>query len=468
MTRSSGLRPRPARAALGLSLASALAVMTIGLAPASAQTLEEALAITYKTNPNLLAARAALRVTDEGIAQAKGGWRPSVRSTLSIGSTRTESESSGTTTRGTINPKTGNLTITQSLYQGGKTEASIRRSESNVQAERANLFDVEQQTLLQASTAYVDVIRDESTLELQINNLQRLQKQLEATSVRFDGGDVTRTDVAQAESRVARAKADRTQAEGNLTSARVIFERIVGIVPGKLSQPDMPSGLPETGEAAAEVATRHNFGLVATKFREAAAIENINEQRADLLPSLNLVGQGNYTRDTSLTVDRTSSLAVEAQVVVPIYQQGITSSRVRAAKEEANRLRLVVEATRRNVVDSAARAFEGWQTAVARRVSLQSEVSSAQIALEGVEQEATVGARTVLDVLDAEQSLLDAQVQLVRAQRDAFVASYQLQTALGRLTAADLGLPVELYDYDRHFREVEARYWGTDVPAGQP
>ena len=153
MTRSSGLRPRPARAALGLSLASALAVMTIGLVPASAQTLEEALAITYKTNPNLLAARAALRVTDEGIAQAKGGWRPSVRSTLSIGSTRTVSESSGTTTRGTINPKTGNLTITQPLYQGGKTEASIRRSESNVQAERANLFDVEQQTLLQASTA---------------------------------------------------------------------------------------------------------------------------------------------------------------------------------------------------------------------------------------------------------------------------------------------------------------------------
>jgi TolC family type I secretion outer membrane protein len=358
--------------------------------------------------------------------------------------------------------------VTQPLYRGGRTSAAVRRATSDVQAERARMFTTEQGILLNASTAYVDTMRDESVLKLQINNLARLRKQLEATRDRFAVGEVTRTDVAQAESRVARAQADRTQAEGNLVSTRVVFERIVGIVPGTLAQPKSPTGLPGSLEESVEFATGNNFSLVTAKFEELSAIERVAEVQGELLPSVNLVGQAAHSQDTGGASNESTTMSVEAQVTIPLYQAGAVSARVRAAKEEANRRRILVESSRRAVVDTSARAYEAWTTAVARATSLAAEVDSAQIALEGVEQEATVGARTVLDVLDAEQELLDAQVGLVRAERDAFVASYQLLVALGRLTAASLTLPVEVYDYDRHFVEVEDRFHGTDVLGQQP
>jgi TolC family type I secretion outer membrane protein len=409
-----------------------------------------------------------LRVVDEGVPQAKAGWRPTVSSTLSLGGTYVDSQtSSSSTARGSI-PRTGNLTVTQPLYRGGRTNAAVRRATSDVQAERARMFTTEQSILLNASTAYVDTMRDESVLKLQINNLARLQKQLEATRDRFAVGEVTRTDVAQAESRVARAQADRTQAEGNLVSTRVIFERIVGIVPGSLTQPRSPTGLPGSLEESVEFATGNNFSLVTAKFEELSAIERVAEVQGELLPSVNIVGQASHSQDTGGGSNESTSLTLEAQVTIPLYQAGAVSARVRAAKEEANRRRILVESSRRSVVDTSARAYEAWTTAVARATSLAAEVESARIALEGVEQEATVGARTVLDVLDAEQELLDAQVGLVRAERDAFVASYQLLVALGRLTAASLTLPVDVYDYDRHFVEVEDRFHGTDVSGQQP
>jgi len=439
-----------------------------GVSGAGAQTLEEALALAYTNNPDLRAARANLRVVDEGVPQAKAGWRPTVSSTLSLGGTYVDSQtSSSSTARGSI-PRTGNLTVTQPLYRGGRTNAAVRRATSDVQAERARMFTTEQSILLNASTAYVDTMRDESVLKLQINNLARLQKQLEATRDRFAVGEVTRTDVAQAESRVARAQADRTQAEGNLVSTRVIFERIVGIVPGSLTQPRSPTGLPGSLEESVEFATGNNFSLVTAKFEELSAIERVAEVQGELLPSVNIVGQASHSQDTGGGSNESTSLTLEAQVTIPLYQAGAVSARVRAAKEEANRRRILVESSRRSVVDTSARAYEAWTTAVARATSLAAEVESARIALEGVEQEATVGARTVLDVLDAEQELLDAQVGLVRAERDAFVASYQLLVALGRLTAASLTLPVDVYDYDRHFVEVEDRFHGTDVSGQQP
>lgn len=439
-----------------------------GVSSAGAQTLEEALALAYTNNPDLRAARANLRVVDEGVPQAKAGWRPTVSSTLSLGGTYVDSQTNNSSSARESIPRTGNLTVTQPLYRGGRTQAAVRRATSDVQAERARMFTTEQNILLNASTAYVDTMRDASVLKLQINNLARLQKQLEATRDRFAVGEVTRTDVAQAESRVARAQADRTQAEGNLVSTRVIFERIVGIVPGTLTQPTSPTGLPGSLEESVEFATGNNFSLVTAKFEELSAIERVSEVQGELLPTVNIVGQASHSQDTGGASNESTALTVEAQVTIPLYQAGAVSARVRAAKEEANRRRILVESSRRSVVDTSARAYEAWTTAVARATSLAAEVESARIALEGVEQEATVGARTVLDVLDAEQELLDAQVGLVRAERDAFVASYQLLVALGRLTAASLTLPVEVYDYDRHFVEVEDRFHGTDVSGQQP
>lgn len=438
------------------------------LVPAQAMTLEEALALTYDTNPGLQAARAALRAVDEGVSSAQAAWRPSVSSTLTVGVNKNKTKTTSTNTDGTSYPKTASLTATQALYSGGAFGAAIAGAEADVQSQRASLFNSEQDTLLQAVVAYVNVIRDEATLDLQVNNLARLQKQLEATRDRFRVGEVTRTDVAQAEARVSRAKSDRTQAEGNVITSRVAFERIVGQVPDKVVTPGTPVGLPTGRDEAVDIAVRENFTLVQAKFTELSARHAIDEAQAALMPTLDLVGQAQQTYDTSGRDNEVTDLTAELQLTIPIYQQGSEYSTIRRAKETANRSRLLVDDTRREVVDSAARTFEAYQTALAKIESLKAEVKSSEIALEGVQQEATVGARTVLDVLDAEQELLDGQVNLVQAQRDATVASYQLLQALGRLTAQDLGLPVDIYDYDSHYVAVSDKIWGTTPPGRMP
>ncbi len=453
-----------------------LAVLTAGwlcgtalVTPASGMTLEQALALTYQSNPALLAERAQLRAIDENVAQARSGWRPTVSSSLSVGAAYTESKTNGRTAAdGSSYPRTGRLSVNQPLYTGGAVGAAVAGAEAEVQAQRAALFNSEQQTLLQAVVAYVNVLREEATLDLQVTNLSRLQKQLEATRDRFRVGEVTRTDVAQADSRVSRARSDRTQAEGNLITARVAFERIVGQVPDRVESPGFPSGLPTGRDEAVDVALRENFTLVRAKFDELSARHAIEEAQARLMPRLNVIGQAQQAFDSSGGDNESTSLAAELQLTIPIYQAGAEYSQIRQTKETANRARLLVDNTRREVVDSAASAFEAYQTTLARIESLKSEVKSSEIALEGVQQEATVGARTVLDVLDAEQELLDGQVELVQAQRDATVASYQLLQALGRLTAQDLGLPVEIYDYDSHYVEVANRLWGTEPPGRMP
>lgn len=446
-----------------------IAGMAAGIPSAGAQSLEEALALAYETNPELLAARADLRQTDEAAPQARGGWRPSITATGSFGVTDVNAESRGVTTTDDHSfPITGSLNVTQPIYTFGRVDAEVDEADANIQAARAGLFASEQNTLLDAVIAYVNVIRDTSILELQINNVQRLDKQLEATSDRFRVGEVTRTDVAQAEARRARSEADRTQAEGNLITSRVAFERVVGVVPANLTEPSIPPGLPESRDAAVEIAVQESFTLIQAKFQELAAQHLVSQAETSLLPELNLVAQAEQTYNTSGGDNEVSTLSAELQLSVPIYQQGIVYSQVRAAKENVNRIRLLVDNTRRSVVENAASTFEDYKTALAQIESLRSEVQSAEIALDGVQQEATVGARTVLDVLDAEQELLDAQVSLVVADRNAVVAAFTLLSALGRLTAQDLGLPVEIYDYDQHYLAVESKYYGTEPPGTMP
>jgi len=446
-----------------------LAVGWLGVAdplPARALTLEEALALTYDTNPTLLAARAQLRAQNENVSQARSGWRPSVNSNLSVGMTKVDAESRGVQTDGSSVPKTAGISVNQPIYTGGRIGASIDGAEADVQAGRAQLFNAEQTVLLQGVVAYVNLLREEATLELRVNNLQRLNKQLEATRDRFRVGEVTRTDVSQAEARVSRARADRTQAEGDLVTSRVAFERVVGRLPDTLLTPATPAGMPVSRDEAVDIALRGNYTLIQAKFTELAAQHRVDESASALLPSVNLVARADQAYDTGGLDNESRSLAAEVQVSIPIYQRGTTYSLVRQAKENANRSRLLVDSARREVVDSAARSFETYQTTLARIESLKAEVGASEVALDGVQQEATVGARTVLDVLDAEQELLNGQVSLVQAERDAIVAGYQVLQALGRLTAQDLGLPVEIYDYDRHYVDVSGKLWGTE-PAGR-
>ena len=444
-------------------------IAVAGAPTAQGQTLEEALSLAYETNPELLAARADLRRTDESVTQAKGGWRPSISAAGSFGVTDVNAENRGVTTTDDHSfPITGSITATQPLYTFGRVDAQVDQADANVEAARAGLFQTEQSTLLDAVVAYVNVIRDTSILELQINNVERLDKQLEATRDRFRVGEVTRTDVAQSDARRASSEADRTQAEGNLITSRVAFERVVGTVPTTLTEPAIPPGLPQSRDEAVDIAVQESYTLIQAKFQELAARHGVSQAEAELLPELNLVTQAEQTYNTSGGDNEVTTLTAELQISVPIYQSGVVYSQVRSAKENVNRVRLLVDNERRAVVESAASAFESYKTALAQIESLRSEVNSAEIALDGVQQEATVGARTVLDVLDAEQELLDAQVSLVTADRNAIVAAFSLLASLGRLTAQDLGLPVEIYDYDRHYLAVESKYYGTEPPGRMP
>ena len=425
-----------------------------------AEKLVEALAFAYENNPDLLAARANLRKVDEGVPAAKSGWRPTVTSSLSLGASQTNSDSGGTSSDTSSFPGSLSLSVNQSVYDGGRTEISVRQAETNVQTERSRLFTAEQDVMLSGATAFVDVISARSVVELQANNLNRLEKQLEATRERFKVGEVTRTDVAQAEARVDRAKADKIKATGDLTSSNSTYQRVFGKRAGELQPPEKVKDLPREITEAVNYALENNFSLIAAKFEELSALDGVSLSQSSLRPTVTVSGSASHSETSGDADSSSTSLSLNANISIPLYQAGAVYSGIRSAKEEANRRRILVEAARRNVIETSSKAFTAWTTARAQAEALEAEVASAEIALEGVEQEALVGARTVLDVLDAEQERLSAQVRLVRASRDNFVAAYTLLSALGKLTAKNLGLPVEIYNYDKNFVRVRNLYYG--------
>ena len=336
----------------------------------------------------------------------------------------------------------------------------MRQAETNVQTERSRLFTAEQNVMLSGATAFVDVISARSVVELQTNNLNRLEKQLEATRERFKVGEVTRTDVAQAEARVDRAKADKIKATGDLTSSNSTYQRVFGKRAGELQPPEKVKDLPREITEAVNYALENNFSLIAAKFEELSALDGVSLSQSSLRPTVTVSGSASHSETSGDADSSSTSLSLNANISIPLYQAGAVYSGIRSAKEEANRRRILVEAARRNVIETSSKAFTAWTTARAQAEALEAEVASAEIALEGVEQEALVGARTVLDVLDAEQERLSAQVRLVRASRDTFVAAYTLLSALGKLTAKNLGLPVEIYNYDKNFVRVRNLYYG--------
>ncbi|WP_051285017.1 TolC family outer membrane protein [Nisaea denitrificans] len=430
----------------------------------SAQTLEEAFALAYKTNPGLISARALLRQTNELAPQARGGWRPQVSFNGTAGYTDVKQSSRGRTVNDdNYNNRTLSLEATQPLYTFGRVEARVDAADATIESQRAQLFQTEQNTFVSTATAYLTVIREGATLDLQRNNLSRLRQQLEATRARFEVEDLTRTDVAQAQASVASAEADVASAEASLAQARVSFARVIGQSPEELTVPDLPSGLPETRDEAIKIAVGGSFSLLGAKFSEAAAARQLEAAKADLLPTVNLVTSLNHSEDSSINENESWNAAVSVRLTVPLYQSGITYSKAREAQENLRRLRFSAIDQERVASEGAANAYEALQGSYSQIDALQAQIDAAAIALEGVQSEATVGARTVIDVLDAEQALLDARVRLVRARYDVLVSSYSLLSAIGRLTAQDLELPVDYYDYDQHYREVRTRWLGTET-----
>lgn len=433
--------------------------------PAGAETILDALSKAYQNNPSIKADRARLRATDEGVSQAISNWRPTVSVNGDAGINRTNSTASRAPKSADVtNPRGGSLTVTQNIYRGGRTQAETLQAESLVQADRARLWATEQTVLLDAATAYINVVRDQAVVELNDSNERVLQRQLEATNDRFRVGEVTRTDVAQAESRRSRARADRIAAQGNLEQSRAAYLNVVGAPPGDLDPAQPLDNLPANEEEAISAARKNNFNVQQSRFLERAATDNVDLVRGELLPQVTVEGELSRRDEAANSFSESESASILARVRVPLYQSGSVSSRVRAAKQVVAQRRNELAQAVRDASEQATSAWEALLTARAQIVALESEVRSAQIALEGVQQEALVGSRTVLDVLDAEQELLNARVDLVGAQRDEVAASYQLRAAIGELTAGGLGLPVQVYDVEKHYKAVRTKWWGTKSP----
>ncbi|MDN3565484.1 TolC family outer membrane protein [Paeniroseomonas aquatica] len=458
-----------------LALATALLAPAAlpGLMPsAAAQTLPDALAQAYANNPTLLAARAQLRAVDENVPQALAGWRPtvSISSSASVLDASTRSRPRGapgaTYTDSDRQIYQNSVTITQPVFRGGRTVAGTRRAENQVLAQRARLLATEQQVMQDTVTAYVNVIRDQELLRLNINNEQVLTEQLRATNERFRVGEITRTDVAQAESRLAGARSNRAQAEGTLQISRSVFQRLVGLPPQNLlaPQPLRPPVL--NAQDAALAAAQNNPNVVALLFDEAGARDNINLQLATLLPQVNVSGQTFRNDGAALPNTRQTGTQLTASLTVPIYQGGAEYAVVRQARQSAQQARQQVEDQRRIVGQSATQAWEQLQSSKAQVDSVRAQIRAAEIALDGVQREAIVGSRTTLDVLNAEQELLNARTSLVQALSTVVSQSYALASTVGRLTAGDLGLAVEPYDMRAYYNEVRNRWFGLGDYSG--
>ena len=446
-------------------LLAGVAVLALWGAGAGAQTLQEALSAAYSTNPTLQAQRAALRATDEGVPQALSNWRPTVTLSQSYGRSRVDFENN-TPARpdGTLTPNTLQLSATQPLYRGGRTVAATKSAEAQIQAGRATLTNVEQQVLLNVVTAYMDVLRDAAVLELNRNNEQVLGRQQGAAQDRFRVGEITRTDVSQADARLAGARASTQTAEGTLISSRATVQRIIGQMPANLQPPpSVAPRLPASEEAALAVALEENPALVAAMFNEESSRHDIRVVSGALLPTLGLSGTLSRSSETGQTPDLQQDTAqILATLSVPLYEAGSVYSQTRQRKQVNSQRLVQIEETRRQVRQAVTQAWENLQTARGNITARNAQIQASQVALDGVQQEAQVGSRTTLDVLDAEQELLDASVALVRAQRDEFVASYNLLGAIGRLTARNLALPVELYEPADNYSRVRDKWFGTD------
>ncbi len=453
---------------LGLGLA---CFATAAGAQTQPHTLQEAFAAAYSSNPTLLAARAALRAVDETVPQALAGWRPTIIVSGSYGGAAGTDQSTGASSKVQTSrqPLSGTATVTQPIYTGGRTEAQTHQAENRVLSQRGRLIATEQLVFTNVTTDYVNVIQSEQLLQLDINNEQVLNRQLQATNDRFRVGEITRTDVAQAEAALAGARSTRQTAEGTVQNARAAYQRDVGFLPNNLTVPQ-PLALPIKSAAdASRLAAANNPTIIYTMFDAAASKDAVDIAFSAIMPTLNV--QASAFRQDNSVFNNSRDLGVQAllNVSIPIYQGGAEYAGVRAARQTEQQSRSTVDDTRRQVIQAA---LQSWETLAASRFSIDSTraaIRANEIALEGTQREAIVGSRTTLDVLNAEQALLQSRVTLVQNLANLVTSSYAVASAVGRLTARDLNLNVPLYDDTAYYKAVHDRLFGTgDYELSQP
>ncbi|WP_051504292.1 TolC family outer membrane protein [Sphingomonas jaspsi] len=448
---------QPARRALTAALIAALAAGT-----ASADTLREALVSTYNANPTLNAQREALTGTDAGVAVARAAGRPQV--TGSIGVSRDLTRSGSLARIGSKGPYlTGGVDLSVPLFNGGSVRNGIQAAKTRVEAGRATLRAVEGDVFTDAVAAYMDVIRDRAIVELNNNQIKVLSTNLEATKDRFEIGDLTRTDVAQSEARLSVGRANLASAQGRLTASEENYRRVIGKEPGTLAPPPPLPPLPKSADEAVQIALANNPDLIAVTRQAEAARYDVNATRASRLPTVSGVVSGDYVNTLSgdtLGAPRSgTATSVGVQARVPLYQGGLPAARIRQSQALEGQALEQRVGTERAVVATTRSAFAAYESATSAIKSNEVGVKANELALQGARAENSVGTRTILEVLNAEQELLSSQVALVTARRDQYVAGFQLLNAMGQAEADDLGLDGgPLYDPLGNYRRV-ANNW---------
>lgn len=455
-----------------LFLLSVAPVVVAAATPVQADTLREALAQAYLNNPTLLAARADQRAVDETVAIERADGRPSVGATVEYFEFLKPSSNSLTTPSRVVG---GDIQLGVPLYTGGATKNAIRAAETRVEAGQADLRGTESDLFTQVVAAYMDVMQNEAITSLSLNNVDVLSVNLEATSDRFEIGDLTRTDVAQSQSRLALARGDLSSAQSNLIGARERYIQLVGEAPTNLQPPPPLPNLPEDVNEAVDVALQANPDILAARERAQAAGIDIDVAGAGRLPRLEAFLSGGYdnylgTLGGGVAVpgavfeqEQTSTTA-GLRATVPLYSGGRVAAIERQAQARAAATLEREVAVERSVVQQVRAAFASWRAATAIVEETQVAVEAAELGLEGVRAENSVGNRTVLDILNAQQELLSARVQLVTARRNAYVAGFSLLAAMGRAEARDLNLDVggPLYDPDLNFERAAGSWWDWD------
>lgn len=444
------------------------AALTAALAqPATADTLREALVQVYASNPTLTGARAGLRATDEDVNIARAQGLPDLSANAQYNRFVKRSANSFTSPKEAV---IGGATVSVPLYAGGFVRNSVRAAKARVEQGRADLQATEGDVFTRAVAAYMDVIRDTAIVDLRAGNVKVLGTNLQASKDRFEVGDLTRTDVAQSEARLLDARSDLQLAQAQLDASRQTYLEVIGTFPDDLEPPPPLPGLPAASEDAVDVAVANNPDLVAAKQAARAAEYEIGVAQSYRLPRIEAFGTGDYTdfRGTLAggaagvkQIDKTATLSV--QVSIPLYQGGGPAARVRQAQARKSQAIEAETAIERGVIAGARTAFSRFQAALGVIDSSQAAVSANELALEGVRAEQSVGNRNVLDVLNAEQELLDARSTLVSAKREAYVAGFALLAAMGRAQARDLGLDGgPLYDPVASYRRTHAILWDWD------
>ena len=448
---------------------SASLVAALMAGTASADNLREALVSAYNTNPTLTGQRETLKATDANVAIAKAAGRPTINGTVGLNRTLTQS---GLLIQGGKGPTvSAGVDLSVPLFSGGAVKNSVRAAKTRVEAGQATLRAVEGDVFTQAVSAYMDVIRDRAIVELNQNNVKVLQTNLEATRDRFQIGDLTRTDVAQSEARLQLGVSQLATSQGRLTASEATYRQVIGHAPGPLAPPNPLPPLPKTEDEAVQIALANNPDLVSISRQAIASGYDVNVARAGRLPTLSGVVSEDYVRNlnnndkTGLIPSQGNATSVGLSARVPLFQGGLPAARIRQAQAQQGAVLEQVVGTERAVVQAARAAFAAY---VAAQKAIQANtvaVQANELALEGNRAEQTVGTRTIIEVLNAEQELLNSQVLLVTAKRDAYVAGFQLLNAMGQAEARDLGLDGgPLYDPLGNYRRVANNWsdWADD------